>query len=960
MMKDTESSGAFRDPVVPGFRFLAEEQKQSLYVYADEVVRQRAIADGFVPQQKESGINVRRKKTDTLVAVCAKECRSGDVVFQATGVLLPFPVRSTIELPENQHLRLTGGSEFIRHSCLPNLRLEVQGKEIRGVALRPMEAGELLTYNYLCTEWEISKVFQCSCNKYCCYGLIKGFKFLDREQREHLLPNCTEAIREKCHAPLASAATLNAVQRSNALSVTAEGRILSQKYVAAGTVLLTVSETFAVEGSELVLHRMRLPHSCDASTALVEGRLVTSRPLLTGDVLTFNLNTVCYEGSGAACHCGQGNCAQRVCGFHGLPQEEQHQLWSLASEAVREEAIRHHYEMHSSNPLAVVRRTDAMGEATFARKNIVAGTRIFHVTGLVLPFPTVYTIFIGEARHLLFSTEARCLAHSCQPNTRIVVDAAHGSLDCFATGDIEEGALLSFNYLTTEWDMKEPFQCACGAPQCYGKIKGFAHLCHEDQLRLWNLATKAIQARYATTASTSSVLATLNRDVVAPCGGDGELRVRQELCAGAVLFEAASFQVEGRHVVLGDVRVPHSCAPSAAYLNGRVVLTQAATRDTRVTLNVNELVYQLAAPFDCGCGGADCVDRVGGFAALTAAQQDRALLCTLPSVREEAVAAGYENKSASPLVAVRANGAMGQATFAARDIQAGTRFLRVTGLVLPFPTVYTIMLAPTRHLLFAGGAQCLAHSCDPNVRIMVDRENNTLDCLALRPIRSGELISFNYLCTEWDMDCPFKCVCQAPGCYGKIRGFKHLTNAQRQKLWSTTSPAIRSFFTEDGNWSHLCSSQLRTDAGGRVRAAAQLPEGTPILSSIRREVHAGVLVVDGIQLRHNCAPTAAVVEDAVVLLGLVCEDTEITVDLNCLHYALSSLHVPLRRPRGAAHGQRLRRAAGGGAGGAPHLQRRGRAQRGARGGLPGALHEPARGREGARRHGPGHVCRRGD
>ncbi|EPY35149.1 hypothetical protein AGDE_07563 [Angomonas deanei] len=817
-MKSTDS-GVFTNPCVTGFRYLEESDKQRLYKYADECVREAAIRDNFLPQEKENGIDVVNRK-GSLASVSSQDRAKGEVVFQTTGVLLPFPVRSTVEIPGDLHVRLTGGTEFMRHSCLPNLRLEVEGSEIRGVALRPIEAGELLTFNYLCTEWEVTKVFQCSCNKYCCYGLIKGFKYLDPEQQEHLLPNCCPAVREKYCSPMLRTTSLAALNTTSSLSVQSDGKIVSQMYVAAGTVLVRCADEAVVEGSRLVLGGLRIPHSCDANTCLIEGRLVTSRALVSGDCLTFNINSFSYElNHPFDCDCKSSDCVKRVSGFKSLSNERKDKLWLIASNSARNAALKDNYKIPSSSSMVEVKATESIGQATFAAVNIPSGKCVFHVTGLVIPFPTVYTIYIGQGKHLLFAGGAQCLAHSCQPNTRIVVDPVNGSLDCFATEPIPEGKLISFNYLTTEWDMNEPFPCACGAPNCFKKIEGFAHLSKEDKLRLWSQTTSAVASRFAT-STTGSILTNIDREVAAPKGAEGHLHTCQELTSGTLLFECLDYDVVGKYVYFGDVRVPHSCSPSAVFLAGKVVLSQAAPANTVITVNINHLYYTVEAPFQCDCGSDGCVGRVGGFSQLTDAQKDAIILCTDPAVREEACKNGYKNKSSSPLVDVRDNGGMGQATFSTRNIAKGTRFFNVHGLVLPFPTVYTIMLDRGRHLLFADGAQCLAHSCNPNVRIIVDPEGRSLDCLALRDINEGELISFNYLTTEWDMNSPFRCVCESANCFGKIAGFKYLNSVQRQQLWSLCSPAIKSEVNMSGNWSRLSSPELTTDSAPTVTSSA--------------------------------------------------------------------------------------------------------------------------------------------
>ncbi|MFO7711466.1 MAG: SET domain-containing protein-lysine N-methyltransferase [Candidatus Woesearchaeota archaeon] len=41
---------------------------------------------------------------------------------------------------------------------------------------------------------------------------------------------------------------------------------------------------------------------------------------------------------------------------------------------------------------------------------------------------------------------------------------------------IRKGEELTFNYLTTEWDLAEKFNCDCGSNNCYEEIKGFKYL----------------------------------------------------------------------------------------------------------------------------------------------------------------------------------------------------------------------------------------------------------------------------------------------------------------------------------------------------------------------------------------------------------------------------------------------------------------------------------------------------
>lgn len=66
--------------------------------------------------------------------------------------------------------------------------------------------------------------------------------------------------------------------------------------------------------------------------------------------------------------------------------------------------------------------------------------------------------------------------HSCDPNTRIDVDANDATVSFIAIKSINEDDHLTFDYSTSEWDMDEKFICTCGAPTCRGDIHGAKYL----------------------------------------------------------------------------------------------------------------------------------------------------------------------------------------------------------------------------------------------------------------------------------------------------------------------------------------------------------------------------------------------------------------------------------------------------------------------------------------------------
>ncbi|MCK5026408.1 MAG: SET domain-containing protein [Nanoarchaeota archaeon] len=81
----------------------------------------------------------------------------------------------------------------------------------------------------------------------------------------------------------------------------------------------------------------------------------------------------------------------------------------------------------------------------------------------------------------------------------------------------------------------------------------------------------------------------------------------------------------------------------------------------------------------------------------------------------------------------------------------------------------------------------LNHSCKPNGYI----EFQDLTYRALRPIKKGEELTFNYNTTEWDMGKGFQCQCEYNSCYGQITGFKYLTHKQQKELEPLLSPFLK-------------------------------------------------------------------------------------------------------------------------------------------------------------------------
>lgn len=123
-------------------------------------------------------------------------------------------------------------------------------------------------------------------------------------------------------------------------------------------------------------------------------------------------------------------------------------------------------------------RTAAIGRGVFATGSIAAGEVLIALAHVFVAAAEQYTIQIDAERHQAGTGEIDdFLNHCCEPSA--VLDAERL---CFvAARPLAPGDEVTFNYLTSEWDMAEAFVCRCGADRCFGNIRGFRHLSRAEQ-----------------------------------------------------------------------------------------------------------------------------------------------------------------------------------------------------------------------------------------------------------------------------------------------------------------------------------------------------------------------------------------------------------------------------------------------------------------------------------------------
>jgi hypothetical protein len=142
---------------------------------------------------------------------------------------------------------------------------------------------------------------------------------------------------------------------------------------------------------------------------------------------------------------------------------------------------------------------------------------------------------------------------------------------------------------------------------------------------------------------------------------------------------------------------------------------------------------------------------------------------------------------------LRTNG--GFRVVAVGPIAAGTRLFRIDGEQTQHPRRHSLQIGENMHVDLGDDHgedeifdryfwRFLNHGCEPNTVI------RDLEVIAMRNIPPWADVTFDYNTTEYDMAEAFDCHCRSPVCHGTIRGFRHLTDAQRERLRPMLAPYL--------------------------------------------------------------------------------------------------------------------------------------------------------------------------
>lgn len=156
------------------------------------------------------------------------------------------------------------------------------------------------------------------------------------------------------------------------------------------------------------------------------------------------------------------------------------------------------------------------------------------------------------------------------------------------------------------------------------------------------------------------------------------------------------------------------------------------------------------------------------------------------ALRDDAAASSNVLRTDSPIVGVLVE-QHERRLVATQRIASGTRLFHIEGRETATPSRHSLQVGWDLHLDQEGArdpADRLArfywrymnHDCDPTTVI------RARDVVALRDITPGDGITFDYNTTEYELAEPFECRCGSAHCVGVVRGARHLTPRQRERL----------------------------------------------------------------------------------------------------------------------------------------------------------------------------------
>ena len=130
--------------------------------------------------------------------VAGEPITKGTKLYNCIGEIYDHPTTYTVQVDDNKHINsIQGTCEYTCASCDPNCYFKLEDDVLTLVALRDIEKGEQITFNYCTTEFIMSTPFNCLCGAKNCLGYVAGFSNLPEKHRKELFPICLPHIQKR-------------------------------------------------------------------------------------------------------------------------------------------------------------------------------------------------------------------------------------------------------------------------------------------------------------------------------------------------------------------------------------------------------------------------------------------------------------------------------------------------------------------------------------------------------------------------------------------------------------------------------------------------------------------------------------------------------------------------------------------------------------------------------------------
>ena len=160
--------------LVTGFRGMEAQTQQDLLYLSEPEVRATAMENGWVVASTNKLMTIRPHGGMGQTAFAAADIPEGVTLFQHSCPRKTLNAHErctmyTICVGHDSHLLFGQGSECISHSCDPNVKVQLVDGGFDFVTVRPIKAGETVTFNYLSSEWTMEGTFNCLCGAATCF-----------------------------------------------------------------------------------------------------------------------------------------------------------------------------------------------------------------------------------------------------------------------------------------------------------------------------------------------------------------------------------------------------------------------------------------------------------------------------------------------------------------------------------------------------------------------------------------------------------------------------------------------------------------------------------------------------------------------------------------------------------------------------------------------------------------------